>query len=150
MNELYTINDIATMTGLTTRTVRNYMKLGILDGEKMDGTWKFSIEQVSAFMADKNVQPSIQAKKNGVVFDFLADKYKKVNEICTILDFQVSEEEAMEISDFFCKETCKENIGNMKFSFSYENGFARVILKGTEDFVSDIMKKYYRECQKKL
>ena len=143
MNEFYTINDIATMTGLTTRTLRNYMKLGLLEGEKVDGTWQFSIEAVSDFMADKNVQPSIQAKKNGVVFDFLADRYKKGNEICTILDFPVSQEEAMEISNFFCKETCRDNVGNMKFSFDYNNGIARVILKGTEDFVSEVMKKYY-------
>ena len=143
MNEFYTINDIATMTGLTTRTLRNYMKLGLLEGEKADGVWQFSIEAVSDFMADKNVQPSIQAKKNGVVFDFLADRYKKSNEICTILDFPVSQEEALEISNFFCKETCRDNVGNMKFSFDYNNGIARVILKGTEDFVSEVMKKYY-------
>ena len=146
MNEFYTINDIATMTGLTTRTVRNYIKMGLLEGEKVEGIWQFSIEAVSAFMADKNVQPSIQAKKNGVVFDFLADNYKKVNEICTILDFSVSQEEAMEISAFFCRETSKENVGNMKFSFDYNNGIARVILKGTEDFVSEVMKKYYQGC----
>lgn len=143
MNEFYTINDIATMTGLTTRTVRNYMKMGLLEGEKVDGTWQFSIEAVSDFMANKNVQPSIQAKKNGVVFDFLANRYKKTNEICTILDFPVSQEEAMEISNFFCQETCREDIGDMKFSFDYNNGIARVILKGTEDFVSEVMKKYY-------
>jgi len=143
MNEFYTINEIATMTGLTTRTVRNYIKMGLLQGEKIDGVWQFSTEAVSDFMADKNVQPSIQAKKNGVVFDFLADNYKKVNEICTILDFPVSQEEAMEISEFFCRETCRENVGNMKFSFSYNNGIARVILKGTEDFVTEVMKKYY-------
>ena len=143
MNEIYTINDIATMTGLSTRTVRNYMKMGFLEGEKVDGTWQFTIEAVSSFMADKNVQPSIQAKKNGVVFDFLADSYKKVNEICTILDFPVSEEEALEISNFFCQETTGKNVSNMKFSFSYNNGLARVILKGTEDFVSEIMKKFY-------
>ena len=146
MSELYTINDVATMTGLTTRTVRNYMKLGMLDGEKIDGVWQFSLESVSAFMADKNVQPSIQAKKNGVVFDFLANQYKKVNEICTILDFPVSEEEAMEISSFFCKEVNAPGVENMKFNFSYSNGMARVILKGTEDFVSEVMKKYYKGC----
>lgn len=143
MNEFYTINDIATMTGLSTRTVRNYMKLGFLEGEKVDGVWQFTIEAVSAFMADKNVQPSIQAKKNGVVFDFLANNYKKVNEICTILDFPVSQAEAMEISAFFCKEASAPGVENMKFSFEYNNGIARVILKGTEDFVSEVMKKYY-------
>ena len=148
MKEFYTINDIATMTGLTTRTVRNYIKLGLLDGEKMDGIWQFSIEAVSAFMADKNVQPSIQAKKNGVVFDFLADNYKKGNEICTILDFPASQEEAMEISTFFCKETCVPMKEDMKFSFDYNNGIARVILKGPEDFVSEVMKKYYHSSAK--
>lgn len=143
MNEFYTINDIATMTGLTTRTIRNYMKLGMLEGEKVEGVWQFSLEAMSAFMADKNVQPSIQAKKNGVVMDFLVNRYKKVNEICTILDFPVSEEEAMEISKFFCKEVSRENVADMKFNFDYQNGVARVILKGTEDFVSEVMKKYY-------
>lgn len=145
MNEFYTINDIATMTGLTTRTIRNYMKLGMLEGEKQDGVWQFSAEVVFTFMADKNVQPSIQAKKNGVVMDFLVNRYKKVNEICTILDFPVSEEEAMEISGFFCREVSRENIGDMKFNFEYMNGMARVILKGSEELVSEIMKKYYEE-----
>lgn len=146
MSECYTINDIAMMTGLTTRTVRNYMKQGILEGEKADGVWQFSAEAVSSFMADKNVSPSIQAKKNSVVFDFLADRHKKVNEICTILDFPVSEEEAAEISEFFCKEVNAPGTHDVNFSFSYSNGLARVILKGTEDFVSEVMKKYYRGC----
>ena len=143
MNEYYTINDVAAMTGLTTRTVRNYIKLGMLDGEKVNGVWKFTSENLSAFLADKNVQPSIQAKRNGVVFDFLANKHKKVNEICTILDFPVSEEEAMEISGFFCKEANAPDVYNMSFNFSYSNGLARVILKGTEDFVTEVMKKFY-------
>lgn len=143
MSDFYTINDVATMTGLTTRTLRNYMKLGFLEGEKVEGVWQFSIEAVSAFMADKNVQPSIQAKKQGVVFDFLADRYKKKNEICVILDFPVSKEEAVEISNFFCNEVNRDGIGNMKFSFDYSNGIARVILKGSEDFISGVMKKYY-------
>ena len=121
------------------------MKLGLLDGEKVDGVWQFSIEAVSAFMDDKAVKPSIQAKKNGVVFDFLANQHKKENEICTILDFPVSEEEAMEISAFFCKEACATGVKHMNFNFSYNNGLARVILKGTEDFVSEVMKKYYNE-----
>ena len=37
MNEFYTINEMSTITGLTTRTLRNYLKLGILNGEKIEG-----------------------------------------------------------------------------------------------------------------
>ena len=145
MNEFYTINDIATMTGLTTRTLRNYIKLGMLDGEKIDGVWQFSMEAVSAFMADKNVQPSIKAKKNGVVYDFMADCHKKTNEICTIMDFPVSEAEGMKISNFFCEEVNKAQCGAINFSFEYAGGMARVILKGPEEFVAEVMKKYYSE-----
>lgn len=145
MNEFYTINDIATMTGLTTRTLRNYIKLGMLDGEKVDGVWQFSLEAVSAFMADKNVQPSIKAKKNGVVYDFMADCRKKINEICTIMDFPVSEAEGMQISNFFCEEVNKAQCGAINFSFEYTGGMARVILKGPEEFVAEVMKKYYSE-----
>ncbi len=143
MKEFYTINDIAAMTGLTTRTVRNYIKLGLLEGEKIEGVWQFSAEAVAAFMTDKTVQPSIRAKKNGVVFDFLSDLRKKGNEACVILDFPVEQSEAMEISDFFCRAVNREEGEHMKFFFEYNNGLARVVLKGSEDFVSEVMKEYY-------
>lgn len=37
MSKYYSINDVAMMTGLSTRTIRNYIKMNILDGEKVDG-----------------------------------------------------------------------------------------------------------------
>lgn len=40
--EYYTIADIAEMTGLSTRTIRNYIKSGLLSGSKKDRTWIFS------------------------------------------------------------------------------------------------------------
>lgn len=32
--ESYTINEVAAMTGFSTRTLRNYINMGILNGEK--------------------------------------------------------------------------------------------------------------------
>ena len=68
--EKYTINEVAMMTGLTTRTLRNYIKQDILKGEKTDGIWIFTAEEISDFISDPNVKPSIQAKKKSVIFDF--------------------------------------------------------------------------------
>jgi len=144
MKEYYTINEVATMSGLTTRTIRNYIKLGMLEGEKVDGIWQFSADALNSFMQDKSVQSSMQAKKNGIVFDFLADRYKKCNEICTILDFPVSQEEATEIGKFFCDAVNgSQGVTAIHFNFEYVNGIARIILKGPEDFVTDVMKRYY-------
>ena len=66
--EKYSINDLVEMTGLTDRTLRNYIKSGLLRGEKIDGVWQFTAEDYGAFISDKNVIPSLRAKKNGVVY----------------------------------------------------------------------------------
>ena len=94
MENFYTINEVATMTGLTTRTIRNYLKSGLINGEKINGIWMFSPEDFNAMLNNPAIKPSIQAKNNSVVYDFIADDRKKVNKICTILDLHVEDNEA--------------------------------------------------------
>ena len=71
MKETYTIPDIAQMTGLNERTIRNYLSNGQLQGEKVDGAWRFTAEQFSDFLAQDMVRSSVQAKANAIVYDFL-------------------------------------------------------------------------------
>lgn len=139
----YSINDIAMMTGFTTRTLRNYINLGILEGEKIDGVWRFSEENFDSFMSDPNVKAGIKSKRNAQVFDFLLDDNKKENNICTILDFYVDDEEAKEISTFFCEQMNDGNKSNTRFTFNKNGKNVRVILSGPEDIVTDIMQKFY-------
>lgn len=139
---MYTINDLAVMTGLTARTIRNYMKLGLLDGEKVDGVWRFTAEQFSAFVADPNVKPSLQAKKRGIVFDFLANDRKNGNAACVVLDLKTDGAGADEVSRFFC-DAVNRGAEGVQFAFWYENGNTRVILSGPEDCVQGIMAQYY-------
>lgn len=53
--ESYTINEVAAMTGFSTRTLRNYINMGILNGEKTDGVWKFTPDDFIDFISDTNV-----------------------------------------------------------------------------------------------
>lgn len=139
----YTMNEVAMMTGFTTRTLRNYISAGILDGEKMEGVWKFSVDDFINFISNPNVTSGIKSKINAQTFDFLADEKKKENYICTILDFYVDDEESAEISDFFSNQmNCSPKDGT-RFSL-YKNGRnMRVTLTGPEDIISDIMHNYY-------
>lgn len=41
---MYTIKDLSMISGLTDRTLRTYLKMGVLVGEKADGSWRFSEE----------------------------------------------------------------------------------------------------------
>ena len=107
MEKYYTLNEVAMMTGLNTRTLRNYLKMDVLKGEKIDGIWKFSECEFSDFISNPYVKPSLQAKSKAIVFDFLNEKEKQLNEICTILDLHVDLTESDEISEFFCTERNK-------------------------------------------
>lgn len=139
----YTMNEVAMMTGFTTRTLRNYISTGILDGEKMEGVWKFSVDDFINFISNPNVTSGIKSKINAQTFDFLADEKKKENYICTILDFYVDDEESAEISDFFSNQMNGSPKDGARFSL-YKNGRnMRVTLTGPEDIISDIMHNYY-------
>lgn len=139
---MYTINDLALITGFTTRTLRNYLKLGVLNGEKLDGSWKFTDEEIAAFFADNGVKQSLRAKRHAAVFDFLADTTKKANRTCVILDFAVSDEEGEEISRFFCEKVNSDG-ADIVFSYGRDRGLSRVILSGSEDSVAETVKAYY-------
>ena len=138
----YNLNQLATITGYTTRSLRNYIKDGILNGEKIDGNWSFTEEEVTAFMSDPGVRQGLSSKQLSVVYDFLADTSKRSNRICTVLDFPVSDAEARNIAKFFCDEIAK--IGHdISFKFMKEGNLSRFVLSGSEDVITDIMKAYY-------
>lgn len=141
--ESYTINELAMMTGLTTRTLRNYIKLDILKGEKVDGVWRFTPEDISAFVSHPTVKPSIQEKNKAIVLDFMADDHKKENEICTVLDLYVDEAEADEISEFFCNKINSCDCAKIRFSYERNGRHTRVILSGYEDVVMEMLNAYY-------
>lgn len=144
MTGYYTINDVAMMSGLSTRTIRNYIKAGILDGEKQDGIWYFTEEDFEAFLRNPAVAPSIRAKRNAVVYDFMLDEKRETDAMCTILDFHASDEEAQEISEFFCGAINAGRYGSdLRFSFGKTEKHVRVILSGSQEGVAALLADYY-------
>ena len=135
---MYTLKDLTMITGLTERTLRNYLKLGILDGEKRDGVWCFGVEQIEELMQNETVRSAMHAKRQALVFDFLNATKKKENSICVILD--LPQEDAKEVGRFFCEAvSCRHGL---EMSFENKKGNNRVILKGGEATVLDILREY--------
>ena len=144
MGKYYTINEVATMTGLTTRTIRNYLKSGLISGEKINGVWTFSSEDFADILNSPAIKPSIQAKNNAVVYDFLVDDRKRTNKICTIIDLYIEDEEAEEISQFFCDTiNSYHNTDDLSFKYEKRGRNVRVILSGTDEMTMEILNKYY-------
>ena len=142
MNNYYVINHLVLMTGLTDRTIRNYLSLGILQGEKINGLWHFTPEQVEAFISHPAVRPSILAKHHAQVFDFLANDRKSDCEACIVVDFPGCSRK--EIAEYFCYRINTEEFHNIRFSFDGIK-MPRVILSGdTQEvlgLINDFIKK---------
>ena len=125
---LYTIGHLVQFSGLTDRTIRNYIASGILHGEKINGVWYFSPEQIGEFLAHPAVRPSILAKHNALVFDFMANRKKKHANTCIILDLPGKNHK--KVSEYFC---CAINNGvyqDLHFALDAKNDHLRVILTG--------------------
>ena len=142
MDKTYNLNELAMMTGFTTRTLRNYLNQGLLHGGKIAGMWQFSAEEVDRFFKDPFVKESLRIKRNAVVFDFLADTAKRSNRACVILDLPVSDEEGEAVSAFFCRKMMQAS--DASFTYQRDRGVSRVILNGPEDQVAEILRDYYK------
>ena len=140
---MYNIEQLSLITGLTTRTLRNYLKSGLLLGSKNTGIWQFTEEQVSEFICHPSVRPSIRAKQQAVVYDFLAGQDRTDSEMCVLLDRKLEEDEAKKAADFFCSRA--EGLSHFRFSYSYEAGRGHYILKGTEDEIAGIMAEFRQQ-----
>ncbi len=146
MEQKYTVNQVAAMTGLSTRTIRNYLRSGLISGEKTDGVWLFSAEEFADMLSNPTIKPAVKAKSNAVIFDFIADDRKKNNKICTILDLYADENEAEAVSQFFCSAINNDyNTADLTFKYEKNGKNIRVILSGVEDVVADLINRYYSE-----
>ena len=141
MDKKYNLNDLALMTGFTTRTLRNYLNQGILNGEKANGMWQFTAEEIDRFFREPFVKEGLRIKRSSVVFDFMSDRNKKQERSCMILDIPASVKKGNEISAFFCDKM--NDVEDVVFNYGWDNGICRVILSGASDSVANVIKAYY-------
>ena len=141
-NNYYLIKHLVLFTGLTDRTIRNYISAGILEGEKINGLWHFTPEQVDSFIRHPSVRPSILAKNHSAVYGFLLDNKKEYCEICLILD--IPGNDPKEIAEYFCYRINSKNFQNIHFSFDGVEKVQRVILKGNTAEVLQLVNGFAR------
>lgn len=139
LGHYYTLGHLTQFTGLTDRTLRNYLSSGILRGEKINGVWHFTDEQLDAFLRHPSVRPSILAKNNAVVYDFMLDTKKPHDRACIILDLPGADREAL--SAFFCDAICAGDFHDLRFAFDGIE-MPRVILSGPTDQVLALVNSY--------
>jgi excisionase family DNA binding protein len=141
--KLYTVEDIAKMTGLTSRTIRNYLKDGRLKGKKIGVQWRFTEENIGELFNDKDFSDSVDEAKNQIVMDFIKNKEVKTIDICSIIDYPCESFDEIEglskkvlESVNLRKKTC-----SITYSFQFQEEYkkARFILTGPIEDVQEIL-----------
>lgn len=144
MDKTYTINELALISGLTTRTLRNYLNTGLLNGNKSGGSWKFNKTQIHEFLSHPSVKPSILTKNKAIVDDFLLQRDKKRNEICAVIDLNQTPDEAERLCTLCTECINSTEQHSIRFSFDANDGHTRIILSGPQDFVTDLFNQIKR------
>ena len=141
--KLYTVEDIAKMTSLTSRTIRNYLKDGSLQGKKIGGQWRFTMEDIGRLFNNGNLSKDMSDNKKQELFDFIegvnTDIHGKI-QICTIIDYYCSDqEEAKQISDRLItvinNQENKFSQAKFHYQFIEKECKARFILYGVPEYM---------------
>lgn len=82
----YDMNSLSMMTSLTTRTLRNYIKLGLLHGRMVKGKWQFSEIEIEEFFKEKFVEAELIIKLKGMVNDYL--NTVNADQSCFVVDLE--------------------------------------------------------------
>ena len=138
----YTISEVILMTRLTDRTIRNYIKLGLLEGEKKNGVWVFTKEQVSKMMSEPYVKQAIQIKRDVMIDHFLKEQRKKEASLCSVLDYpSIQENVAQRLCDTAIDYMNTQKPKNVELSYSYDHQacLARFIVKGPTQRVMELL-----------
>ncbi len=138
---MYTLKQLALITGLTERTLRNYLRSGLLTGEKRDGKWYFSDSDITDFFNCRIVKTAVAARKNSHVYDFMGATHKNRDSACIILDLPTKK--SAEISRFFCSAVNKRT--QISMTFDSCKGQNRVIIVASPETVADVLNEYHAE-----
>lgn len=140
MKTIYSIDDISKMTMLSTRTIRNYIKLGLLNGSKTNGYWQFTSDDISKFMNNDYVTQSLNTKRNSLIYNHILNDCKSINSVCSIYDYPVENNvEAKSLYNKILKKINSNEYNNLKFSYNYSNNMVRIILIGDPNEINELI-----------
>lgn len=145
IEKLYTVEDIAKMTGLTGRTIRNYLADGRLRGRKIGSQWRFTESDITAlFSAPEAVSSAAQAAGNNAVSEFLKPQSRSSVTICSVIDYPSPTADATAAMSKMISDTISSFIDGDSISFTYQYlddvSVGRFTIVGPIDLVSKLVK----------
>ena len=128
LEQMYTVEDIAKMTSLTDRTIRNYLRNGLLKGRKIGGQWRFSVQDIKNFLDSSEVIDKLSSEYKREVLDFIDNVNTKISgerQSCVIVDLYIDHDKANVINEKLCNFTASDSINQMRLYYDYSEEYQR-------------------------
>jgi excisionase family DNA binding protein len=147
LEQLYTVDDVAKFTNLTTRTIRNYLKEGTLKGKKIGGQWRFTMQNITELLNDSNAKIEMIDTYEQYLMDFVNGINTDISgeiQICTIADYycpvtELASQLSQSFSDFISTYTDDTNFAKYNYYYNEREQKARYIFFGTPDYIIKTM-----------
>jgi len=142
LEDFYTVEDIALMLRVTTRTVRNYLKDGTLKGRKIGGGWRFTDDDLSSLFSNTSVLKDQLNQDRQDVVDFLDGVYPEIDgeiQICTVIDVYHDSDATMKLRDAIIRLVDKDGKCCVSFTYLESENKARFTLFGSHDYIGQVM-----------
>lgn len=145
-NKLYTVEDVANRTGLTDRTIRNYLKDGKLKGKKIGGQWRFTVDDIEALFRT----PGKSDGDRGAAGKSFDEPCAQVNpDVYTIVEYECDAVTAGDISERLRAEAAADSLaGSIDCLYDNAAARARFVFRGSADFVAAMLKPIRKIARK--
>ena len=136
--KLYTVADVARVTGMTSRTIRNYLKDGTLTGQKIGVQWRFTEDEVKKLFSRQ--QPG-QSSPAQIVRSYLGTSQRETAAFCAVLDLPgVTQEQGITIYRRL-EEHCGAGIVSISYEYHDEERLFRIAVSGELWAVADLLEQ---------
>jgi hypothetical protein len=141
-NKTYNIYEVAEMTMLSDRTIRNYIRRGLLKGKLEGGAWCFTEDELSEFFKEDYVKQAAVGKAEGIVTHFLEEDRKGKDSLCAIYDMNIRDaQEGKSLCEKLLLQINADESKQVTYSYRYDvkKGTARIIFSGAADEVTKLL-----------
>ncbi len=139
VEKMYTVADVADITGMTSRTIRNYLKDGSLTGVKIGVQWRFTEDEISKLFSRR--RPGTKSPSQAVKA-FLSDADANAKSII-LIDKPVKNAAAAD-KEYEKAASAGESVSGITcitYEFHDNPGLLRIAVEGTTKGISELLKK---------
>lgn len=136
--KLYTVADVAEVTGMTSRTIRNYLKDGTLTGQKIGVQWRFTEEEIRKLFFRQTPGSGTPTQ---IVRGFVGQQERQQASICALLDFPEAEEQASLALFRKLQERRDERIEALSYEYHEQGHLLRIAVAGERTAVMELLEQ---------